>query len=221
VLSSYPRRGRFYRAVRLTCAGFVGIADHLPRKGTVVDLGTGEGLFAHVLARRSPDLRVVAVDHHAPRVERLKASAEGTNIDAVCASMQTYELPPCEGVALVDVMHYLDAGTQEALLRNAYRALLPGGTLVMRDPDRAAGLRFFVNRVYERTATTIKLTRASIGNYRRVADWTETLKRIGFETVEAVPHDAIAITADRMLVAKKGRGPSVPSPAATSVNGRS
>src|SRR5206468_1598501 len=132
--------------------------------GLVVDMGCGEGLLAHVLARFGPARRVLAVDHDEGRAERLRASAAGLPIEVLVADMGTLHLPSCDGIALIDVSHYLGAAAQEAVLHRAFESLRPGGVLVLRDPDRGA-LRFLPTAFHERFWTFFGLTRARIGRY--------------------------------------------------------
>ena len=135
-----------YRALRLAQGGYERIAALLPREGLVVDLGCGEGLLAHVLVARSPGLRVLAVDHDRARVEHMRASASGKPIEVEQGDLASFPIPPCDAVVLLDVMHYLDLRTQEALVVRAFEALRPGGTLLLRDPDAGAGPRFAIAR---------------------------------------------------------------------------
>ena len=117
ILGAYPDPAplrRVYRRLRLARGGYDEIEALVPRGGLIVDLGCGEGLLAHLLVRRCATRRVLAVDHDARRVERVKRSADGLAIEAVCASMLDVPLPPCDAVLLVDVLHYFDRAKQEA-----------------------------------------------------------------------------------------------------------
>ncbi len=192
-----------YRRARLRHGGLRRLAGFLPREGTIVDLGAGEGLFAHVLVDESPSRRVVAVDHDGARVARLVASAEGLPIEAVSASMESVPLPPCDGVAAIDVLHYLDGSAQEALLARAFAALKPGGVLVMRDPDAGGGLRFWITRLHERIATSLGFTKARIGRYRSSDDWASALRAAGFGGLDVAFWRFLSPYADRTIVARK------------------
>ena len=206
VLSTYrdlPGLLRIYRRLRLAGAGYEDLAPLLPTRGTIVDLGAGEGLLAHVLVLGSPDRRVIAVDHDAARVKRIRGSATGVPIEAVEASFTSYAMPRCEGVALVDVLHYLDAPAQEALLVRIHAALVPGGVLVMRDPDAGVRLRFLWTRLHERVFTALGITRARIGVYRSAAAWERALRAAGFASVRASPLARGSLYADRVLVAER------------------
>jgi SAM-dependent methyltransferase len=206
ILDRYPRSSQAsaaYRRGRLAWAGFEGLAARLPRAGTVVDLGAGEGLLAHVLVAEAPARRVVAVDHDGARMARLRASSQGLPIEAVAAPMEAYAIPACDGVALVDVMHYLEAPAQDALLRRAHDALRPGGVLVLREPDADGGLRFAWTRLHERLMTGTGWTRARVRAYRGASGWVAALKAAGFAEVEALPHSRMSPYADRAFVARK------------------
>ncbi|MDA1194167.1 MAG: class I SAM-dependent methyltransferase [Planctomycetota bacterium] len=188
-----------YRWLRLDHGGLAALAGHLPPAGLIVDLGSGAGLLAHLLVAAEPARRVVCVDHDAGRIASLTASATGLPIEGVVADLSTWELPRCAGIALVDVLHYLDAPQQEALLDRCAAALEPGGVLVLRDPDPDGRTRFDLTRAHERVATGLGFTKARVGHYRRGAEWSLQLRVRGLgTTVERLPR--LSPFADRTVV---------------------
>ena len=191
-----------YRWLRLEHGGLRDLAAHFPAEGLIVDLGCGAGLLAHVLVEGHPGRRVLAVDHDEARVAALRASAAGLAIEALCADMADLAVPACAGIALVDVLHYLDGPVQERLLARAAAALQPGGVLVLRDPDAGEGLRFGLARLHERLATSSGFTRATLGQYRSARAW-ETLLRIHGLRPEILPLPLLHPYADRTIVGRR------------------
>ncbi len=206
-----------YRRLRLAWGGLDDLAWLLPPRGLVVDLGCGEGLLAHLWVRGGTDRRVVAVDWDPDRVARLRSSLDGLPIEAALDSMETFEIPACDGVALVDVLHYLDATAQDRLLDRAATALRPGGTVVLRDPDAGAGWHHRLARAHEHVFQTLGITRGAKGRFRTGAEWARALEARGLEA-RVLP--ASRVYADRTLVGHRpssngrARAPRGPGPAA-------
>jgi len=195
-------RARLYRALRLELGGFEALAARMPGAGLVVDLGCGAGLLAHVLVDAEPTRRVLAIDHAEDRVAALRESAAGSAIEVRHGAMEDLPLPPCAGVALVDVLHYLAPDAQERLLARCAEALGPGGVLVLRDPDAGGGLRFRCTRLHERLATRLGLTKAAIGHYRAAADWARLLGGHGL-VADVLPRRMCTPYADRVVIGRK------------------
>jgi len=225
ILQAYPDRDpgrRLYRSLRLALGGYGEVVRRLPRHGLVVDLGAGEGLLAHVLVRSSPDLRVLAVDHDAARVERLQASARGLPIEAVAADFTTFPIPACDAVVLLDVLHYLPSDAQEAVLRRAASALRPGGTLLLRDPDAGAGARFAWNAFHESLATRLDATQARVSTYRTGRSWAVVAKVAGLANPRMERLASSSPYADRVVAAAapppgaRYESPEAPAPASGS-----
>ena len=210
ILARYPDAvagRRLYRRLRLARAGYDAIERLVPRAGVVVDLGAGEGLLAHVLVRAGPDRRVIAVDHHPGRVARLTASAKGLPLEARLGDFTTIELPPCDAVLLVDVLHYLDrARPGGAPPRRGRGRCVPAGCLLLRDPDAGAGWKFAWNRLHELAATTLGLTRATIGAYRTGGAWVALLADLGLADARAGRRRFLTPYADRVVTAVRGPG---------------
>ena len=203
ILSRYPKdglRARLHRRLRLRFGGYRDLAEHLPARGRIVDLGCGWGLFAHVLVEASSERRVVAVDHAAHRVAALRASASGLPIEVHEAALESFELPPVDGIVLLDVLHYFDEMTQGEILVRCLRALHPGGVLLLRDPDPSAWFRFRLTRLHERIATGFGWTKAKLGHFRSGWQWQEVLE--GYDLrVRCLPLSPFSPYADRVVVA--------------------
>ena len=191
-----------YRWLRVDHGGLRPLAAHFPREGRIVDLGSGVGLLGHVLVEDAPDREVLCVDHDAFRIRSLNESAEGLPLEGVEADMATFDIPACHGIALVDVLHYLDADAQEALLDRCVEALEPGGVLVIRDPDPDGRLKFDLTRAHETLATRLGLTHARVAHYRRGQEWSFLLRLRGMAT-NVLPLRRLSPYADRTVVGTK------------------
>ncbi len=55
--------------------------EHLPRNGTLLDLGTGSGAIALAVKHQRPDVRVTAIDNSGPALEVARANAWRHGLD--------------------------------------------------------------------------------------------------------------------------------------------
>lgn len=96
-----------------------------------------------------PAGRLVGVELR-PKVAAIARKALGDAAEIIAADARTETLPAARTILVFDVLHMMPAADQEALLRGLVAALEPGGTLLLRDADAAAGWRFqavnFANR---------------------------------------------------------------------------
>lgn len=177
----------------------------LPRRGRLVDLGCGQGNALALLATaaelarggRWPDdwppppdeLDLIGIERSAQRVATARTAlgdaAEIRHGDLAPAGSDGpgsgESLPPCDAVLLLDVLHYLDATAQEALLSRIARALAPGGVLLIREADAARGLRFTLTRVQERLCALARGHWRQRFHYRAAGDWERLLSARGLE----------------------------------------
>jgi len=118
----------------------------------LLDIGCGIGLLGLYLHAQGDTRPYLGLDHD-PR--KIAAGQRAMQRAGFAASMSlrhadAAELPPMHGhVALLDVLHYLPAGRQPALLREAVRHLAPDGRLVIRNVLREPNWRFHATRVEE------------------------------------------------------------------------
>ncbi|MCU1136124.1 methyltransferase [Stenotrophomonas maltophilia] len=131
-----------------------GVLQHLPDDGQpLLDLGCGLGLFAHVLRQRGGTHPYLGVDVDAGKIIRAQRAATGLHaVRFDCLDVQA-PLPAQPGhVLLLDVLQYLDAGPQLALLRAASARVAAGGRLLLRTPLATGDGRDRTTRVADRLA---------------------------------------------------------------------
>lgn len=118
----------------------------------LLDIGCGIGLLGQYLQAEGAGAPYIGVDHDPRKIAAARAASRAAGLadamDLRCADAAT--LPPAHGhVALLDVLHYLSAAQQQALLQVAIAHLAPGGTLVIRNVLREPNWRFHATRLEE------------------------------------------------------------------------
>jgi uncharacterized protein (DUF2062 family)/SAM-dependent methyltransferase len=118
--------------------------------GTVVDLGCGYGIALCFTAFGDDRRRLVGCDLDAHRVAVARQALGELNADVTVADIRQFELPSAGLILILDVLQYLPAAEQHALLKRCCSALAPDGILVFRVHDRERGLRSAIAMAFDR-----------------------------------------------------------------------
>jgi SAM-dependent methyltransferase len=191
--STLALRGRAARAIAkaLVGRGF--------RGGRVLDVGAGASPLGIELLRRWPTATLVARDRAAVvRVARQHAIAAGvgSRVTIVAGDVTTGDWGgPFDLVLMVNVLDYFSGPTQMRLLRQARRALRPGGALVIAAPLLDAGRRSPPD------AAAYDVLLLALGSPSRPATWQERreqLRRAGFGVVTRNADAAMVLARTRL-----------------------
>lgn len=192
----------------------------LPEAGRLLDLGCGRGLFLRLLVTARETARHAAwpegwppppaglVLHGIEGRARTAATAAAVLAGEATiehADLTTAPLPPARAVLLLDVLHYLPAMAQEALLARVAGCLEPGGMLLLREANAAAGPRFLATRLAERLCALARGHLRQRFHYRSAAGWRALLAAQGLATGDAEPLAQGTPYANVLLEARRPR----------------
>ncbi|HEV2619025.1 MAG TPA: DUF2062 domain-containing protein [Acidobacteriaceae bacterium] len=108
--------------------------------GTVVDLGCGCGMTLCDTAYGEKGRRLVGCDLNARRIAVARQALASLNAEVSVEDVRHFKLPDAGLILILDVLQYLAAEEQLALLRRCCSALDPQGRLIFRAHDRERGL---------------------------------------------------------------------------------
>lgn len=147
-----PLAARLYARARWTVCPLARVESFVPRSGTVLDLGSGLGIFAHLLALRAPRRRVLGLERNPLRVSQAWRLAQGVpNLEFRCADLRSTSLPPARAITVVDVLHHIPAPHQQSeLVRLCFRSLEPGGLLLVKEIAEAPRWKYAWNYLHDR-----------------------------------------------------------------------
>jgi uncharacterized protein (DUF2062 family)/SAM-dependent methyltransferase len=139
--------------------------------GTVVDLGCGYGMALCFAAFGDKPRRLVGCDLDPHRIAVARRALGTLNSDVTVADIRHFELPPAGLILILDVLQYLPAAEQPALLKRCCSALAPDGILVFRVHDRERGLWSAITMAFDRLifacgGTGVRPLMLSIAEYR-------------------------------------------------------
>jgi SAM-dependent methyltransferase len=115
----------------------------------LLDIGCGMGLNSFYLRERGCHFAMRGLDYDASKIAVAKKIAAQTAPDLVFETSDARSgLPDHSGsVTILDILQYMSAESQAALLREAAARVAPGGKLVIRSGMAAPGWRFQLTRI--------------------------------------------------------------------------
>jgi uncharacterized protein (DUF2062 family)/2-polyprenyl-3-methyl-5-hydroxy-6-metoxy-1,4-benzoquinol methylase len=183
------RNDPVYRAVLL--------ADWLPSRGRLLDVGCGQGLLLALLAeartsaakgawpaswREAPGLELAGIELRT-RMSRLARHALGGDAAIETGDAREADLGRANVIVIFDVLHLVDAASQVDIVRRAVSALEPQGRLVVREADAAAGWRFRMVRIGNRLTALTRGRWFAPFAFRTADDWRRLLHDAGLEVL--------------------------------------
>lgn len=173
----------------------------LTGRSRILDIGCGQGLLtswilaAHEAARHGewpaawPAAPAPAhvhgielMQHDVDRAHRALAQPVAAGrASFACADMCQADFGQPDAVVILDVLHYVPVAAQDEVLRRVRAALPPGGVLLLRVGDAAAGLPFRISNWVDFVVTTLRGHRLTRLHCRPLAEWQRVLAGLGFE----------------------------------------
>lgn len=170
----------------------------------LLDLGCGRGLLAAWLLaaeRMAHDGRWPA-SSQPPRAMRFRGveliarevrcgntalqAVHGDRVRLSVGDMREAEMADIDAVTILDVLHYIPHAEQDRLLDRIRAALGPGGVLVTRVGDAAAGRRFRFSQIVDACMAALQGHRHPPTWCRPLSEWKRALEARGF-SVRALP----------------------------------
>jgi SAM-dependent methyltransferase len=147
--------------------------------GTVLDIGCGRGQIALLLLFLGRASRVHGIDWDAAKIAAAAHAGEGLDATFVRGDARTAPFEAADTVLLIDLLHYFAVDEQDAILARAADAVRPGGSLLLREADAAAGWRSVVTLIEERIFTFLRVNRGERVRFRPARELAARLEAAG------------------------------------------
>lgn len=173
------------------------IAGRTPNPASILDVGSGPGVFTAAFAERFPSARVIAVDGAEPLLERARsrAATSGHTVEVLRTDLPEgfADLPAADVIWTAQTMHHL--GDQSAAITALADRLNPGGVLAVAEgglPSRflprdiGLGRPGLAERLDALQAVGFGEMRAALdGTVDIPEDWAALLRAAGLRDVRA------------------------------------
>lgn len=161
------------------------VLAQLPARGTLLDVGCGEGYLLALAAEESPALELVGLDHDPRRLEQARVALADRTTTLSAEDARVAVLPAADVVTCLDVLHYQPVPEQDALIARLAAALRPGGKLLVRDGASDGGWRSAITALSERMMVALGRHRGDGVYFRPRAATQAAMERCGL-VVDAV-----------------------------------
>jgi SAM-dependent methyltransferase len=198
----------------------------IPDDARILDLGSGQGLLAALLMGAQAWHRAAAASASsagwperwpappAPRSihgidltprdvsrARIALREHEARIRFECGDIRAMPFPASDVVVACDVLHYVDADAQEAILRRIRDSLAADGVLLLRVSDASGGWRAALDRAVDFGVQVARARRANRLTCRSEAQWLALLHTLRFD-VTLLPMGHGTHGANRLMIAR-------------------
>jgi len=180
--------GLFVR-IKLRIFPLFDLAEQVPLKGKILDLGCGRGLLGLALTLMSQHRQVFGMDLDVDNV----AWAAGASANRGRCVVGDLQHLPFRGlfdcIVVSDILYLIPNAIHGAILKACYGLLAPGGVLLLKEMNTRPRWKFIWNWIQETVA--VKVVGWTLGNrfyFQDRISFVALMRKCGFE-VEVIPLD--------------------------------
>lgn len=177
----------FVRARHLLCP-LSAIEGYVPKRGRILDLGCGHGLFSALMAVASPERTVLGVDPSAAKIHTAATLAKKLpNVSFFQGTADDVDEQNLDAVTIMDVLYLLPVPEKLKIMKRCREILRPDGKLVLKTNDTHPAWKFRWAWLQEVAMTRAGLTMGEHALYFLSCKQTvELLKEAGFGRIEVI-----------------------------------
>lgn len=192
--------------IRFWDSPFIEVERIVPKKGVIVDLGCGEGIFTNFLGVSSPIRKVIGIEIDSKRLQ--EANKDIANVSFKKGDATHIALPSCDAIILFHLLHHLHLyEEQEVVIKNCLRSLKEKGKLIIVEVDKKPTFKyliswftdcFIVPWLFEKRFYTPV-------HYRSRYEWLKIIKELGYSCTVTSAEKSKPFTHIIIVCKKSGR----------------
>lgn len=133
-----------FSRIRFWDAPYLEVEKLVPKKGVIVDLGCGEGIFTNFMAIAWPGRKVFGFELDAKRIREANSSLP--NVGFKKADVTRVKIPKCDCIVMFHLLHHLlSFGAQVKLIERSVKSLNKNGKLVIVEVDKKPFLKYLIS----------------------------------------------------------------------------
>ena len=171
-----------FAKIRFSDAPYLEVEKLLPKKGIIVELGCGEGIFTNFLGVSAPKRTLIGIEIDDHRIAR--ANRKVPNVKFLKSDATKVEIPKCNTIVMFHLLHHLNSSEQqEKLIERCYRSLSVGERLVIVEVDPKLTPKFWITWFTDRYLVPWVFGKrfSSPIFFRKKSEWLTLLKKVGFK----------------------------------------
>ena len=177
---------RWFVRLRFWDAPYEEIEKLVPKKGKIVDLGCGEGIFTNYLALGSKKRELIGIEIDEGRVKDADKGLENTRF--IHGDALKRDFPKADVILMIHLLHHLPSHkSQKLLIGNCVKKLKKGGRLIIAEVDQKPIVKYLISWLTDAFVVPILFERRLFNFsffYRSESEWKRLLTKYGF-TVNA------------------------------------
>lgn len=132
--------------IRFWTGSFRQIERVVPKRGKIIDLGCGYGIFTNFIGLCSPKRKIIGIDMDGDKISY--ADRGLSNVTFRIGDATKMGIRNLTAIILMDVLHHLESyKAQEQLIQKATRLLAPYGKLIISEVDSGPMWKLILARI--------------------------------------------------------------------------
>lgn len=178
----------FFELIRSVLCPFKKIETYIPKKGQILDVGCGHGIFCRLLIEKSPFRQVLGIDPSIQKIDIAKKRSAGLkNIEFQRGVLGDTVKAKFDCINITDVLYLLSPREKAKLLTKAKKLLKPNGYIVLTEVS--SNPIFLYNLIKLEEYLMVKVFQYTYSHTKKLYfqsddDYIKLLKRVGFKKIK-------------------------------------
>lgn len=179
-----------FKLIRVWDAPYQEIESIVPKKGQIIDLGSGDGLMANYLGISSKNRKVFGIELNKSRL--IESDKRLKNVKFKVGDVLKSKIYKVDAILLIHVFHHLpNREAQVKMLEACKKNLNNNGKLIVAEIIQKPFLKYIFTYITDMLILPIVFNNKLIDlniNYRTDSEWEKLFKSYGFKVKTTYPH---------------------------------
>jgi 2-polyprenyl-3-methyl-5-hydroxy-6-metoxy-1,4-benzoquinol methylase len=185
---------RLYTKLRFAICPIDEVIKRIPTNAkSLIDIGSGFGIFANYIKVKKPKLLVTASELEQSRVDSAKKYLS-SNVSFIAKDASKEDFYDYDVITMVDLLHHMPSLLQRRLFLNLEKQTKKGVRIIIKDIEKRKGFRYTWNYVHDSLMTGFdKLYFLSQDDFKQLVKGFKIIEIKRIWTLAPYPHIIIVL----------------------------